>query len=238
MYLRFQENTAGRDLCVGDVHGCFTRLAAFLKALNFNETVDRLFSVGDLCDRGPDSADVSDWLRKSWFHPAAGNHERMLVNAYEDKIGGHEELLFINGGAWYFGLTPEEKADIYHGFISLPYMIEVCCAGKNYGIIHSDVLGNDWNYTREQLYYDESKVSDHILWDRGRWMHGLDKYQDVKGVDWLLVGHTPMPSAFIENNVINLDSGGVFKGKYAEHSDGLTIFNMTDFEFYKEADYV
>ena len=60
----------------------------------------------------------------------------------------------------------------------------------------------------------------------------------VEGVDYLLVGHTPVEHATMLGNVVNLDTGAVFKGKFPEHEDGLTILNMNDFEFYKENDYV
>ena len=33
-------------------------------------------------------------------------------------------------------------------------------------------------------------------------------------------------------------SGAVFKGRFEEHSDGLTILDMTNFIFHKECDYV
>ena len=48
-------NQAGRDLVVGDVHGCFRTLARALSQLEFDPSCDRLFGVGDLVDRGPHS---------------------------------------------------------------------------------------------------------------------------------------------------------------------------------------
>ena len=59
---RFTRNTTGRDLIVGDIHGCFGRLANALTLIDFDPARDRLFSVGDLVDRGPDSRQVTDWL--------------------------------------------------------------------------------------------------------------------------------------------------------------------------------
>lgn len=53
---RFDRKPLGRDLIVGDAHGCFTKLQASLDAVGFNLERDRLFSVGDLVDRGPESA--------------------------------------------------------------------------------------------------------------------------------------------------------------------------------------
>jgi serine/threonine protein phosphatase 1 len=55
MLQHFGRNTAGRDLIVGDIHGCFARLQVALDELGFDPERDRLFSVGDLVDRGPDS---------------------------------------------------------------------------------------------------------------------------------------------------------------------------------------
>lgn len=72
---RFTRNPLGRDLIVGDVHGCFTKLQASLDAVGFDPARDRLFSVGDLVDRGPESDQVLAWLAQPWFHAVSGNHE-------------------------------------------------------------------------------------------------------------------------------------------------------------------
>jgi len=40
---------------VGDIDGCFSHLRRSLEAIGFDASVDRLFSVRDLIDRGPES---------------------------------------------------------------------------------------------------------------------------------------------------------------------------------------
>lgn len=236
MYLQFPKNTEGIDYCVGDIHGCFSRLGEFLRAINFDSKVDRLFSVGDLCDRGPESDKVMEWLDKSWFHPVAGNHEQLLIDASDPYNSNAGMCLFQNGGQWYFQQSWDKQKEISFAFSCLPVMIEVEVGDKIFGIVHSDVIGNDWNKTREELVYDEVCTKNSVQWDRNR--QNFEDKSVVKGVDYLLVGHTPVQHATVLGNVINLDSGAVFKGKFAEHADGLTIFNMTEFEFYKEIDYV
>jgi serine/threonine protein phosphatase 1 len=47
-------NTQGTDYVVGDLHGCFKLLERLLADVQFDKANDRLFSVGDLADRGPD----------------------------------------------------------------------------------------------------------------------------------------------------------------------------------------
>jgi hypothetical protein len=75
---RLARNARGRDLIVGDIHGHFTKLAAALEAIGFDDSIDRLISVGDLVDRGPESLLALGWLAKPWFHAVRGNHEDML----------------------------------------------------------------------------------------------------------------------------------------------------------------
>jgi len=53
--LKLPTNTTGKDFVVGDLHGCYDLLESLLGAVSFDKSKDRLFSVGDLIDRGPNS---------------------------------------------------------------------------------------------------------------------------------------------------------------------------------------
>lgn len=81
LFKHYDVNTQGRDFVVGDIHGCFYLLEVFLATdtVNFDESCDRVFSLGDLCDRGPESERVSKFLRKPRFHALRGNHEHMML---------------------------------------------------------------------------------------------------------------------------------------------------------------
>lgn len=74
---RFCLNPHGRDVAVGDIHGNFSMLEQGLKPIGFDPVVDRLFSLGDLADRGPESHRVGEWLAQPWFHAVSGNHDLM-----------------------------------------------------------------------------------------------------------------------------------------------------------------
>lgn len=84
---KFEKNTQGKDYCVGDIHGCFSKLQEQLHVIGFNEKVDRLFSVGDLVDRGPESEEFWDWLRKPWFHAVRGWPRNILCQMAEGSDG-------------------------------------------------------------------------------------------------------------------------------------------------------
>ena len=42
----FGPNEKGRDFGIGDLHGCIALLEKLLVNINFDESVDRIFSVG------------------------------------------------------------------------------------------------------------------------------------------------------------------------------------------------
>ena len=102
MIKHFTENKLGKDYVVGDIHGCFEKLERELVELGFDETKDRLFSVGDLVDRGPSSEKVLYWLAKHWLHAVRGNHEQMAI----DFIDGNSDryMYSYNGGQWFLHL--------------------------------------------------------------------------------------------------------------------------------------
>ena len=55
MHIFIPKNIKGRDFVVGDIHGHYDLLKTELKTVGFDKQKDRLFSVGDIIDRGPKS---------------------------------------------------------------------------------------------------------------------------------------------------------------------------------------
>jgi len=77
----FGKNKLGHDYVVGDIHCQWNTLEKQLNEIGFNKSKDRLFSVGDLIDRGSDDCyRVLDYLSQDWFHSVQGNHEDMVLS--------------------------------------------------------------------------------------------------------------------------------------------------------------
>lgn len=221
----FERNTAGRDFVVGDIHGCFGRLSARLGELGFCQQTDRLFSVGDLIDRGPSSHEVLDWIDEPWFFPVCGNHERMAIGAVSGRVD--RELYVQNGGGWFFELPESRRVTIAEILSTLPLAIEVDHPSGKVAIVHADVVGMDWP-TFKAVIADAAAgriggeaVNTLIagtVWSRDR--INQVSLAGVPGVDWLVTGHTPARSPFALGNVVDIDTGAYATGD-------LTVLDMS-----------
>lgn len=214
---RFAANTFGRDFAVGDIHGHFTRLQAALDAAGFDPQVDRLFSVGDLVDRGPESLDVDDWvLRKPWFHAVRGNHEQMTVDSFEaGKDSNQCGMHFINGGAWFYGLTSVEQGCYASILADLPLVIEIETANGIVGIVHADVPRGSWADMIAAISRSDSEaehVAAMIQWSRKRITN--EDREGVAGVRAVIVGHTPLRQPAVLGNVYHIDTAGWMDGHF------------------------
>jgi serine/threonine protein phosphatase 1 len=94
-----EPNLEGRDFVVGDLHGCLDLLFNLLVGVDFDPDKDRLISVGDLADRGPDSLGCLQLLLEPWFHSARGNHEDLMLYAF-GQPEYYTTFWVKNGGQW------------------------------------------------------------------------------------------------------------------------------------------
>ncbi len=70
-----------KNYVIGDIQGCYKGLRAALKKVKFNPEVDKLWAVGDLIARGPDSLSTLQYLSDlgPQFDTVLGNHDLHLI---------------------------------------------------------------------------------------------------------------------------------------------------------------
>ncbi len=209
MIRRVERNTKGRDIIVGDIHGCFDKLRLSLRRIGFDPAEgDRLFAVGDLVDRGPESADVLKWLSRPWFHSIMGNHEQMAMMFAAGEIPA--DYYLRNGGGWLIGMTPDERNEHVLVFMDLPLAIELETAEGLVCLVHANCAAPTWAAFKAGLDGDDAMgAMQAAVWDRGRVDNG--DTTPVEGVRAVVVGHTPVDFAQWLGNVLHIDTGAWLK---------------------------
>lgn len=211
---RFPMNKLGRDYVVGDIHGCFDALRDGMHAIGFDESCDRLFSVGDLVDRGPSSEECVDWIAKPWFYAVRGNHEQMAIGI---AAGKHDRGNYAaNGGGWFLALSPARQKLIAEVLSTLPFLIEVETVHGKVGIVHAEIDGASWAAFRDALESVDSNNKRKRLFEIAMWARSRITSGDVSPITdlhRLYVGHTPVKDWAVLGNVYYIDTGCVFGGK-------------------------
>lgn len=124
---------------IGDIQGCFTTLQQLLQLIGFNPLRDRLWLVGDLINRGPDSLAVLRWARQNAqsLFVVLGNHDLHALIVAEGFVAPHrsdtlQELLAAPDG------------------VALLQWLRSCCLAHGvaeYLMVHAGVLPQ-WDAAR------------------------------------------------------------------------------------------
>lgn len=149
LHAQIKTNPRGRDFVVGDLHGCFSALTACLREVGFRTATDRLFSVGDLIDRGGDSRSCLRLIEEPWFHSVMGNHERLMLDCVMgNSIDGESDRRWsLLGGGWYHNLDRPERVELERSVLplvrDLPYVITVGGGSSRFHVAHAELTRAD-----------------------------------------------------------------------------------------------
>jgi len=204
MNKHFEINEEGRDFVVGDLHGCKALFLNSLKDINFNGEIDRVFSVGDLVDRGADSMGCLELLYKPWFHSVLGNHDRFFIEGI--MYGRNLNLWDQNGGIWRHNFDPDDLfilADLAKR--TMPMSITVDTPRGRVGICHAQPPTNNWNDT---INPSDEQIET-MLWSRNKIRNDCDK---TKNIYMTYHGHTVSETTQHRGNAVFIDTGAVFTG--------------------------
>ena len=220
MIKKLKKNTVGTDYFVGDIHGCYDKLMDKLSDIKFDFHKDRLISVGDLVDRGPDSIKCLNLLKEPWFHAVSGNHEDMMVRTFRRQWSSDNYMR--NGGKWFFHLPYERQEELtLLADTKMTLVIEVETDIGIIGVIHANAP-DDWQkyhqLNDDEDFFDDNLVED-TIWGRSRIYGNQDGR--VKGIDYVVVGHTPVVYVIALDNIVYIDTGAVYDGS-------LTILSVNE----------
>ncbi len=221
---RFELNSRGRDFVVGDIHGMFPHLRVLLEDIKFDPATDRVFSVGDLVDRGACSREALDWLELPWFFSCRGNHEQLAVDSEDSEI--LEAWVQYNGGGWWLELNSCNREQFRRYFGNLPLAMEVETASGVVGIVHADVPPlTSWDRFLQLLELKTRDAALYAMWSRNRIQGSVSNKPVTGAVDRIYCGHTPVREVVSLGNVHHIDTGAPFS--YEGYDDArLTLVEI------------
>ncbi|MBX7492251.1 serine/threonine protein phosphatase [Qipengyuania sp. 1NDW9] len=207
---------------IGDVHGRKDLLEALKVAIEDDdaeagEADTTVVFLGDLVDRGPDSAGViklaRKWGKERKVRYLAGNHEEMFLQSFDDKEvlrhflkhGGRETVLSYGmKRKEYNKLKVSDLQEAMHDLVPkkdrefLESFEEMIVVG-DYVLAHAGI-----NPARP---IDEQKRSD-LLWIRERFLRHKEPFSHV-----VVHGHTIFEAVEDQEHRIGIDTGAFRTGR-------------------------
>lgn len=231
LLLRVEANQRGRDFVVGDLHGSTAGFLGLLQLIDFNPEIDRMFSVGDLVDRGPDSMSMLRLLKEPWFHAVLGNHEDMMLEAVASNFRSGTERWFGNGGDWAIEPFEENDPEFFElaelaDELPLGIIVETNSFG-NIGICHAEPP-TEWT----ELCFEIEAQS--VLWARKK-INSNDSTPPDPNISYSIHGHT-VSTEPVYNPILRacwIDLGCSLTGRLcAMQIDGAGIERLTSYVYH------
>ncbi|WP_208645378.1 metallophosphoesterase [Paraburkholderia aromaticivorans] len=194
-------NRGGRDFVVGDLHGCVDALRYLLRVITFDPARDRLFSVGDLVDRGEHSELALTLLDKPWFFAVLGNHEDMLCAVADGRL--RRQSWYGIGGLWALRLSDERLQHYAELVRGLPLARVVGSGKERFNVLHGEFFGTDAELDAGNF---STETRQQLLWGRDLALGNGDP-QRQRGLSLTYCGHTPMRDIKQVGSQVFIDTG-------------------------------
>ena len=196
-----------RLFAIGDIHGCFDSIKELIENKIQLQKDDKLILLGDYIDRGDKSKKVIDFimeLKGKGFDviPLLGNHEAMLLDAFEDQK--NISLWTLNGGNETLkSFKVSSVKDIESKYIEFFKGLRYYYAFEDYLFVHAgfnDNVLNPFTDYYSMLWKCKETYTNSLLSDK-RIVHGHNPVSIAKCEERVLAKH----------RVINIDTGCVYK---------------------------
>lgn len=211
-----------RVYAIGDVHGCLAELDRLLAAIDADDIArgpsqTTLVVIGDLVDRGPDSAGVLARVRELADARAVrclfGNHEEVFADALAGdaaalklfcRIGGRETALS-------YGMSEQEYEHADYAELALALQARVPAADRDFMSRMEDMIEiGDYLFVHAGVHpaiaLDEQRTAD-LRWIRTRF---LDHDRSLGRM--VVHGHTISEEVEFRNHRIGIDTGAFRTG--------------------------
>ncbi|KAJ1451859.1 Metallo-dependent phosphatase-like protein [Pelagophyceae sp. CCMP2097] len=205
---------SGQVFIVGDVHGCYEELLELVESLP-KSGLDEVVLVGDLVNKGPESARVVKWCRENAIRAVRGNHdESALAVSQMSKKNKNKK----NGGptlaekySYLVDLAPEDLAYL----ADLPYTISL--PHFHAVVVHAGLVPGV--PLEAQSPEDMTRMRSLLRGADGAFLASNDAGAESWAAQWpaeaptVVFGHDAKRGHAIYENCVGLDSGCCYGGR-------------------------
>lgn len=211
-----------RVYAIGDIHGQLDLLTALFAAIEADEAArpaarTTVIVLGDLVDRGPDSAGViaalRQWRKERHIRILCGNHEEMFQRAlYDESVvapfllyGGHETMIS-------YGIDGDRlrQASINEAQALMRSVVPERDLAFLHGLENSVVVG-DYLFVHAGIRPGAPLDGQHV-WDL-RWIREPFLSDPADHGHFVVHGHTIADEADLRHNRIGIDTGAYMTGR-------------------------
>lgn len=189
--------TGARTILIGDVHGCSAELQDLLRCIELRQG-DRIFCVGDLLCKGPDSLGVAEWaMANPNVRGVLGNHEARLLRYWNAGTLSEEKPY---DRETYEQLGPRYE-EVMRFFSRWPLFIEE----PDFLLVHAGIdpfVPEAGRQSAEDLLTLRTLPATNRPW-----------FEDYREERLVVFGHWPHPEPIIRANAVGLDTGCVYGGE-------------------------
>lgn len=197
----FSANPVGTDWVCGDLHGEFDLLQTALASSGIDLLVDRLFLLGDVIDRGPQSRALLEWaLVTPWVYSVIGNHELLMIAGVDEPSlkARHRAI----GGEWVDQLDPATHRSLATRCRqSWPLTITLAHGDDQVGLVHAQSPARNWGDVQASPYTRAFAMDCTWPWDRAQGEH-----HPVEGVTAVVSGHIGTDRVIRKANQVWIDT--------------------------------
>jgi serine/threonine protein phosphatase 1 len=211
-----------RVYAIGDIHGCLVQFDALIAAIEADDArrgpaQTTMILLGDLVDRGPDSAGVvrraRDWAARRKVRHIAGNHEEMFLDSFEDrgtlkhfiKYGGRETILS-------YGVDPRAYRDASIEQTRVLMTAAVPAADREFLAAAEDAIEiGDYLFVHAGIQPDvplDEQLTSDLRWIREPFLSHPAAHGPI-----VVHGHTITEDIELRPNRIGLDTGAYDSGR-------------------------
>lgn len=212
------------DYFMTDIHGDYTAMRTLLEQPDVNWAHDRLVLGGDMINRGPQSAEVLQYIYQlqqqypKQITVLCGNHEQMLLDYYRQ------------GDPFWLRFGGKETLKSLQLLYSPAYILQLVDWIEQLPIVHED---ENYVYTHSGLDVQRalSEQTRDILWMTEADLYHCDAAAllQLTGNRPIVHGHTPIERIYFDSVRLNCDLGS--QTYPIVEARGVALVNVTDMNY-------